>query len=157
MKYPVMLSVFIVCGLLAAPPSAWASPGHKPPDYGRPGNPKKVTRTVTVKATEIAFDAQIIKAKKGETIRIILINDGLQDHELTIGNEAVQQEHRAMMTSMTPEAMAKAGHKHDNAVNAKPGQTRELVWTFTKPGIYVFACNYPGHAELGMQGKVIVE
>jgi plastocyanin len=29
--------------------------------------------------------------------------------------------------------------------------------TFTQGGMLQFACNYPGHADLGMEGKITVQ
>ena len=53
--------------------------------------------------------------------------------------------------------MANMGHNEANTVSAEPGETKELVWTFTHAGTFDFACNYPGHAEVGMEGKIVVK
>jgi uncharacterized cupredoxin-like copper-binding protein len=37
-------------------------------------------------------------------------------------------------------------------VLVEPGQTKELVWKFTKATELDFACNMPGHYEAGMVG-----
>jgi uncharacterized cupredoxin-like copper-binding protein len=42
-------------------------------------------------------------------------------------------------------------------VHHKPGETGEMVWQFTKPGEFYFACLIPGHFEAGMVGKVTVK
>jgi hypothetical protein len=44
----------------------------------------------------------------------------------------------------------------DAAACGWPGETKELVWQFTKPGSFEFACNIPGHAEAGMAGTITV-
>ncbi|HEY8707453.1 MAG TPA: plastocyanin/azurin family copper-binding protein, partial [Burkholderiaceae bacterium] len=41
-------------------------------------------------------------------------------------------------------------------VSVEPGTTGELVWKFTKPGTFDFACLQAGHYDAGMRGKVIV-
>lgn len=122
--------------------------------FGEPGNPKKVTRTVTITATEIAFDIKKLTVKKGETVRFVLVNKGEQPHELTIAGEAEQIAHRKMMQQMAGMSM---DHSDANNVSAEPGETKELVWTFTKAGTIEFACNYPGHAEVGMVGEIEVK
>lgn len=124
---------------------------------GEPGDPKKATRTVTITATEIAFDIKKLTVKKGETVRFVLVNKGEQPHELTIADEAEQIAHRKMMQQMDGMDMASMGHNDANNVSAEPGETKELVWTFTKAGTVEFACNYPGHAEVGMVGEIEVK
>lgn len=121
---------------------------------GEPGDPKKAMRTVTITATEIAFDVKNLTVKKGETVRFVLINNGEQPHELTIADEAEQIAHRKMMQEMAGMSM---DHNDANNVSAEPGETKELVWTFTKAGTIEFACNYPGHAEVGMVGEIEVK
>ena len=134
-----------------------ASPHHELKAYGQPGDPKKVKRTVTVLGTEIAFDAREMTFKRGETVRFIFVNKGEQPHEFMIGDAETQEEHRKMMQEMAGTDVASMGHVDPNTVSAEPGEKKELVLTFTKPGKFEFACNYPGHAEVGMQGVIIVK
>lgn len=126
------------------------------PEFGKPGDPKKVSRTVTIEATEIAFNVHELKFKKGETVRFIFINKGEQPHEFMIADAAEQAEHRKMMSEMAGMDMSQMHHNAGNSVSTEPGETKELVWTFTKAGTAEFSCNYPGHAEVGMQGKIAV-
>lgn len=128
----------------------------QPGTYDEPSNPKKVDRTITVTATEIAFDMKDMEIKKGETIRFVLINKGEQPHELSIGDAAEQAEHRQMMIDMAGMSMTEMHHGEGNSVSTEPGETKDLIWKFTKTGAFEFACNYPGHADLGMQGTITV-
>ena len=125
--------------------------------FGMPGDPKRVTRTVRITATEIAFDVKKLDFRKGETVRFIFVNKGEQPHEFMIADAAEQEEHRQMMQNMAGMAMASMGHNDPNTVSADPGETKELVWTFSKAGSFEFACNYPGHAEVGMTGPLTVK
>lgn len=125
--------------------------------YGEPGDAKKVDRTITVTATEIAFDLNDIKIKKGETIRFVLVNKGEQPHELVLGDAKEQAEHRQMMIDMAGMDMSEMHHNDHNSVSANPGETKELIWHFTKAGTFEFACDFPGHADLGMMGSLEVE
>ncbi|VAV92898.1 hypothetical protein MNBD_ALPHA06-1830, partial [hydrothermal vent metagenome] len=34
------------------------------------------------------------------------------------------------------------------------GETRSLIWTFTKGADIEYACHLPGHYEAGMRGKL---
>jgi len=165
-----LLSALLFGTALAFAPPALAGPGHDGGTaYGRPGDPAKITRTVTIVATEIAYDKAALSFKTGETVKFILANKGEQDHELTIGDAAMQAEHSKMMEQMAAMPgmdhgamgrgdMAMGGHEmHGNSVDTAPGETKELVWQFTKPGTFEFVCNYPGHAEVGMTGTITVQ
>lgn len=129
---------------------------HEALAFGKPGDPKKVDRTVTIEATEIAFNVKELTFKKGETIRFVFVNKGEQPHEFAIADEAEQLEHRKMMSEMAGMDMAGMHHNDGNSVSTEPGETKELIWTFTTPGKFAFACNYPGHAEVGMEGPLTV-
>lgn len=145
--------------------AALASTGHDGADAnaaGQPGDPKRVTRTVRMEAGEIKFDIKQLTFKTGETVKFVLVNRGEQDHELTIGDRATQLEHREQMQEMATmpnmDMARMPGHQHtaESAIAVKPGETKELIWQFTKPGSFEFACNFPGHAEVGMAGTITV-
>lgn len=119
--------------------------------FGTPGDAKKAARTVTIKASEIAYDLSSLEVKTGETIAFVLVNDGTQDHELGVGDAAFFEAHRKMIADMPGMA-----HETANIVVAKPGETETFAWTFSKAGTFQFACSMPGHAELGMTGAITV-
>lgn len=149
--------------------AAWAGAGHPGDENlaGRPGDSKNVVRTVRLVASEIKFDVNKLSFKTGDTIRFVLINKGEQDHELTIGDAAFQSDHRKEMEKMATMAHGDMkggdmkemrGHDHaaGSAVTVKPGESRELVWQFTRKGTFEFDCNFPGHTEAGMAGTITV-
>ena len=43
-----------------------------------------------------------------------------------------------------------------NSVDIKPGETKALIWQFTKPGDFLFGCDIPGHFQAGMSGIIKV-
>ena len=45
-------------------------------------------------------------------------------------------------------------HNEPNSVLLEPGETAEIVWTFSTHALLEFACNVPGHYESGMVGKI---
>ena len=47
-------------------------------------------------------------------------------------------------------------HDDPNSVLLEPGERAELTWTFKKVDGLEFACNLPGHYELGMVGSIEV-
>ncbi len=45
-------------------------------------------------------------------------------------------------------------HDDPNTVLLAPGESKEMVWKFTKAMEIEFACNMPGHYESGMMGRI---
>lgn len=128
--------------------------GESAMSFGMPGKASEVTRTVTVEAGDMAFNIAALRIGKGETIRFVVTNTDEIDHDFTIGPAAMQAKHRAEMMEMMGDgaAMAKM-HDDPNAVYLKPGETRELIWTFSNVAELEYACNVPGHYESGMRGS----
>jgi len=48
-------------------------------------------------------------------------------------------------------------HDDPNGKRLTPSGSNEIVWRFTKPGTFEFACLIPGHYESGMKGTVVVK
>jgi uncharacterized cupredoxin-like copper-binding protein len=48
-------------------------------------------------------------------------------------------------------------HDDPNAQSIEPGKQKDILWKFSKPGTFEFACLIPGHYEAGMHGKVVVK
>jgi uncharacterized cupredoxin-like copper-binding protein len=125
--------------------------------WGAPGDPSKVTRTVTIIATEIKFNVSQLTFRQGDTVKFVFVNKGVQPHELMIADHAEQVEHRRLMAEMAGMTMPAGSHPAEgNVVDAKPGETKVLIWSFTKKGKFEFGCNYVGHAESGMIGTITV-
>ena len=117
--------------------------------FGEPGG--KGGRTVAIAATEMKFAPGELTIAKGETIRFVVSNRGRVRHEFVIGDQPFQVQHQREMAQMPGMAMAEA-----NAVDLAPGQTKTLVWRFTRAGEFLFNCDLPGHAQLGMTGRIHV-
>ena len=47
-------------------------------------------------------------------------------------------------------------HREANAVSIAPGRTGEIVWQFSRAGVFEYACLIPGHLEAGMHGSIEV-
>ena len=132
------------------PPKSWS--------FGQPGSSKDVTRTIQIQANEYSFNPEVNVVNQGETVRFVVKNTGKLMHELTIGDAAEQDAHRRSMSDTSD--MPQHNGAHDmpaNSVHIPPGQTRELIWTFSRGGKLIIACNYPGHSDLGMLGALEVQ
>lgn len=125
--------------------------GHGESAAGRPGNPKQISRTIKVNALDIKYDKPEIQIRAGETIKFIVTNTGKLRHEFTIGDAEEQRQHAEMMKQM-PDMV----HEDANTLTVEPGETKSLVWQFTRTGSLEVACHIPGHYEAGMKSKVRV-
>lgn len=140
------------------------------PNIGKPGVAEEVTRTVSVSMNDNYYEVETLDVKAGETIRFQLKNEGALLHEFNIGTVAMHKSHqremRKMVASgmMTETGMVEMDHsnmpgmedmKHDdpNSVLLEPGESRELIWTFSGDAELEFACNMPGHYQAGMVGE----
>ena len=119
---------------------------------GKPGDAKKVSRTVNITMSDsMRFSPASVSAKKGETIRFVLKNEGKLKHEMVLGTVTELKEHAALMVKFP-----QMEHADPNQASVEPGKTGELIWQFTKAGTFNFACLQAGHYEAGMRGQVVV-
>jgi len=122
-------------------------------DFGREGDPKKVTRTVPVDMTDtMRFTPADITVRRGETIRFVVRNGGKLLHEMVLGTVRAIDEHARLMKKF-PEME----HADANMAHVQPGARGDIVWQFTRAGEFRFACLQPGHYEAGMVGKLTVK
>ncbi|WP_416047235.1 plastocyanin/azurin family copper-binding protein [Cupriavidus basilensis] len=137
-------------------PAWWHSHGHGGGGvtaFGKPGDPKKVSRSINVEMTDdTRFTPAVISVKRGETIRFNVKNAGKEKHEMVLGTEGELKERYEMMKKMQEIA-----HAEVNAVTLDGGMSGVLIWQFTKSGSVPFACLLPGHYDAGMKGSVVVE
>jgi uncharacterized cupredoxin-like copper-binding protein len=120
--------------------------------FGRQGDPKMVTRTVTVDMSDaMRFSPSEVRVKKGETIRFVAKNGGKAMHEMVLGNLAELKAHGEMMKKFP-----NMEHDEPYMAHVPPGKTQEIVWTFTRAGEFHYGCLLPGHLEAGMIGRVVV-
>jgi len=151
-------ALLTAASILAFPLAAWAVGNHGGGhyDFGEPGKPENVTQTVQVEAVDANGEMKFIHAplniKKGDVVKFVITNKGAIEHEFSVGDSPSQRAHALMMEKM-PEM------KHENdatAVTLEPGQSKELIWAFTKPikGQIELACQKPGHYQAGMVSKV---
>lgn len=119
---------------------------------GLPGKTEEVERTVVVEmADTMRFSPENLDVKQGETVRLVVRNNGKIRHELTLGTIADLKDHAALMLKHP-----NMQHTDPNMVQVEPGEVKEVVWKFSKAGTVDFACLQPGHFEAGMKGLVQV-
>ena len=120
--------------------------------FGREGDPKKAARTIAVNmADTMRFTPGEMTVTQGETVKFVVRNSGKVMHEMVIGTADELKKHAELMKKHP-------GMEHDEPYMAhvRPGTKEEIVWTFTKPGTYMYGCLLPGHFEAGMKGSIKV-
>lgn len=134
--------------------TANADAGHF--SAGKPGNPKKPARTVTVVMRDddgaMKYEPARFDVKKGEQVRFVIENKGVLKHEFILATVPENKKHGEMMKKFPH-----MEHDDPNSKSVEPGQKAEMLWQFTKAGTFEFACLIPGHYEAGMHGTATVK
>jgi uncharacterized cupredoxin-like copper-binding protein len=118
-----------------------------------PCDPAKVGKVVQVRLLDsMRIEPAQIEVGSGQTVKFVVTNAGQTRHELGIGTHDEQAAHAEMM-------LADPDMKHEDGsiVALEPGQTKELIWRFGKPGRYEAACQVPGHYHAGMMSTIVVK
>tara|TARA_Y100001980_G_C14456978_1_gene239664 strand:- start:233 stop:742 length:510 start_codon:yes stop_codon:yes gene_type:complete len=141
---------------------------------GQKGDPNKIDRVVNIKMYDNYYEPNVIKIKKGETIKFVVENLGDLVHEYNIGTKEMHIKHQPEMQKLIDheillvdkidkvkmKKMSKMdhslGHSHANSIMLEPKKTGEIIWKFTKDINLEMACNIPGHYETGMVGNFIL-
>jgi uncharacterized cupredoxin-like copper-binding protein len=124
---------------------------------GEPGDAKRPARLVpvTMKETDdgkMLYFPSSIAVKKGEQVRFVITNAGKVPHEFVLASTDDNMKHAALMQKYPD-----MEHDDPNGKTLQPGQKTEMLWRFSKPGTFEFACLIPGHREAGMLGSVSVK
>jgi uncharacterized cupredoxin-like copper-binding protein len=157
------LTTIAACMLLAGALSAQAHEGRKETHKAAPavkeqqawgiaGDARAATRTIEVSMTDnMRFTPERIEVRQGETVKLVVRNDGKILHELVLGTKKALDAHAEMMVKFP-------GMEHDepHMVHVKPAKSEPLVWNFNRAGEFQFACLIPGHYQAGMVGTVVV-
>jgi len=116
-------------------------------------------RDIAITMTEFAFEPAAVTVSAGETIRFILTNDGVIEHEFRVTTEHAAQEHIEAGHEGHDDEAATSEHGHEEILLlVQPGETAEIIATFHDAGEFdVIACLLPGHYEAGMLAGVTVE
>ncbi len=139
---------------------------------GEKGDPNKIDRTINIKMYDNYYEPNIIKVKKGETIKFVVQNLGEMVHEYNIATKEMHIKHQPEMQKLVDHGillvdkidmkkMSKKdhslSHSHSNSVMVEPKKTGEIIWKFSKSLTLEMACNIPGHYETGMIGQIIIK
>lgn len=86
----------------------------------------------------------------GMPVTFVVTNSGATDHEFYLGDEAAQMQHEKEMSidGMT--------HDEPAGISVKPGETKELTYTFAAAGQALAGCHVAGHYGGGMKAAITV-
>ena len=128
---------------------------HMEDDMHEDENAAEPDVTIEVTMTEFEFEPASFEVSAGQTVKFVVKNDGVVEHEFRASNEHRIEEHIA------------AGHEdHDDEgghheggdiiLLVQPGETDELIITFPEDmTMYTeIACLIPGHYEAGMKADL---
>ena len=133
-------------------PGAAATISGEEHAFGKEGDPKLASRTVTIDMSdEMRFTPSDITVKPGETVTFVVANKGQVLHEMVIGTEEELLKHAELMRK-NPDME----HDEPYMAHVKAGGREQITWQFTKAGTFAFACLVPGHYEAGMKGRIVV-
>ncbi len=119
--------------------------------FGHPGTAARVDRVIRITATEFKYAPAAISVRAGETVKFVVTNKGMLDHEFFLGTVSEQKEHEKEMATQPGQGM-----NNPNGVTVPKGKSASLIWTFTKPMTIQYACHVPGHYSAGMYGVLTI-
>ena len=120
--------------------------------FGRPGDPKKVSRTVSVDMSNSACRTPgDLAFRLGDTVRFVVKNSGKEEHELVIGTLRELKEHAESV-----ETADDVAHDEPYMTHVEPGGTEAIVWHFTRLGIFYYGCQFAGLPGPGVIGRITV-
>lgn len=120
--------------------------------WGIAAEAREARHTITIQMTDdMRFSPSHFSVKKGETLRLRVVNKGLLMHEMVLGTRASLDEHAQMMLKYPS-----MEHAEPYMAHVATGQTEDMVWSFNRAGEFDFACLIAGHYQAGMTGRFTV-
>jgi uncharacterized cupredoxin-like copper-binding protein len=152
------LGLALVLVLLGAGAPASAAPRPVITQAGTSGSP----RPVNVILREYRFDPTPLYLVPGETVRLTVLNGGMVEHELALGDadfQAAWAQADAEATPLGPLATAPPASVAPGVSGLRfvLGSGGQAVVDYAVPdaGTLQLICHLPGHAERGMVGEVV--
>ena len=158
------LGICFCCAALLAVPAAAHNKGDgtDPPidyanaeehEFGKASDPKTATRSIEVSMSDaMRFEPAVIRARRGERLRLQVSNEGKLVHEMVLGTREELDQHAELMRRFPG-----MEHEEPYMVHVDPDHSGVIGWTFTRAGEYFYGCLIPGHFEAGMMGRIVVE
>lgn len=120
---------------------------------GAPASSSASATRVEVRLTDaLKMEPSSMTVALGVPVTFVVTNGGVADHEFYLGDEAAQAAHEMEMGGM-------GGMTHDEpaGIAVKPGETKELTFTFDAVGMTLAGCHVTGHYGAGMKSEITVK
>lgn len=112
-------------------------------------------RVVELSMEDMRFVPERVEVRLHETVRFLVRNPDDIPHEVFLGTDAEQLEHRAAHASAPPGSQADVPHFGYGAYVHARG-TEQFMYRFDQPGPVTIGCHLPGHWEGGMRAEITV-
>jgi uncharacterized cupredoxin-like copper-binding protein len=99
----------------------------------------------------LRIEPSTMTVSAGVPVTFVVTNSGAIEHEFYLGDEAEQAEHEKEMA-----AMGGMSHDEPQGIGVKPGETKELTYTFAQAGETLAGCHVVGHYGGGMKAAIMV-
>jgi uncharacterized cupredoxin-like copper-binding protein len=139
----------IVVLLVAACSSGGATAGV--PSADTSASAAAQTRIEVTLRDTLRIEPAAMTVPAGVPVTFVVTNAGATNHEFYLGDEAAQAEHGDEMMGMSG-----MGHDEPEGIGVKPGETKELTYTFAAPGELFAGCHVAGHYGAGMKASIAV-
>lgn len=144
---PALILIVAACsgaGSTASPLIVAASPSPAAPASA-------AAQKIEVKLTDtLKVEPADMTVRAGQPVTFVVTNTGAIDHEFYLGDEAMQAEQEKMMMS------GQMAHDTADGISLKPGETKELTYTFEAAGQTLAGCHVAGHYAGGMKATITV-
>ena len=146
----VLMSVAVLVAACSGGGGSTAAPSAPPASQSASAS-ATVTRVEVALTDALKIEPATINVPAGVPVTFAVTNSGATDHEFYLGDEAAQAEHENEMASM-------GGMTHDEpeGIAVKPGETKELTYTFAQAGESLAGCHVAGHYAGGMKAAIMV-
>jgi uncharacterized cupredoxin-like copper-binding protein len=109
------------------------------------------TRVDVTLTDALKIEPAAMTVPAGVPVTFVVTNSGTTDHEFYLGDEAAQAAHENEMAEMGGMA-----HDETEGIAVKPGETKELTYTFEVAGETLAGCHVAGHYGGGMKATITV-
>lgn len=108
------------------------------------------TRIDVILTDTLRMEPSSMTVPAGVPVTFVITNAGALEHEFYLGDEAAQTAHEAEMQA------GAMNHDDPEGIAVKPGESRELTYTFDEPGETLAGCHVAGHYLGGMKATITV-
>ncbi len=145
-----LILIVAACSGAGSTPSPSASAGAVSPSPAASAGAAALR--IEVQLTDaLRIEPAEMTVKAGQPVTFIVTNTGAIDHEFYLGDEAMQAEQEAMMQA------GQMAHDTAESISLKPGETKELTYTFGTAGQTIAGCHVAGHYIAGMKATITIE